>query len=439
MRRPKMKQLALRLLALFTITLSAASQLRGQNPVGSWQATLPAESQGLRIMLKIEKGETNGTTVSWKGTLYSIDQSHKGYPATTLNITGALIKFSVDDYHVSYEGTFSPDGNSITGIFTQGKSVPLTFDRATEATAWPTDSTPHKIQFVPVEADVKLEVLDWGGTGRPLVLLSGLGNDAHVYDKFALKLTPNYHVYGITRRGFVASSAPPPTVVNYNADRLGDDVLAVISALNLNRPIVVGHSIAGEELSSIGSRHPEKVAGLIYLDAAFPYAYYNHANTDPILDMVDVRTQIDALQAGAVLEPKFVDNMLTSVAQLEKDMQKTKDDLAKMQPPSPPPPPALGLAILFGVQKYTQIPTPILSIVACPHDFGDDFHATPEGKAAIVKEDEARCTAQADAFQSGIPSAHVVRLRNADHYVFRSNEADTLREMNAFIATLPKD
>jgi pimeloyl-ACP methyl ester carboxylesterase len=432
-----MKRLALRLIALFTITLFAASQLHAQNPVGSWQATLPAGSQGLRIMLKVEKGETNGTADSWKGTLYSIEQERKGFPTTTLNITGALIKFTIDDYHVSYEGTFSPDGNSITGTFTQGKSQPLTFNRATEATAWPIDPSPHKIQFVPVQENVKLEVLDWGGTGRPLVLLTGLGDDAHVYDKFALKLTPNYHVYGITRRGFGDSSAPPPTVDNYNADRLGDDVLAVISALKLNHPIVVGHSIAGEELSSIGSRHPEKVAALIYLDAAFPYAFYNHANTDWILDMVDVRTQIDAIQAGAVLEPKFVDNMLTSVAQLEKDLQETKQDLAKMQPPYPPAPPPLGLAIKFGQQKYTQIPAPILSIVACPHNFDDDVHATPEGKAAIVKEDGVRCTAQADAFQSGVPSAHIVRLPNADHYVFKSNEADTLREMNAFIASLP--
>jgi pimeloyl-ACP methyl ester carboxylesterase len=42
-------------------------------------------------------------------------------------------------------------------------------------------------------------------------------------------------------------------------------VLAVIAALKLDRPIVAGHSIAGEELSSIGSRHSEKIAGLIYL------------------------------------------------------------------------------------------------------------------------------------------------------------------------------
>ncbi len=37
---------------------------------------------------------------------------------------------------------------------------------------------------------------------------------------------------------------------------LGDDVLAVIKALNLHRPVLAGHSVAGEELSSIGSRHP---------------------------------------------------------------------------------------------------------------------------------------------------------------------------------------
>jgi alpha-beta hydrolase superfamily lysophospholipase len=44
---------------------------------------------------------------------------------------------------------------------------------------------------------------------------------------------------------------------------------------------------------------------------------------------------------------------------------------------------------------------------------------------------------QARAFEAGVPSAHVVRIPNADHYVFNSNEADVLREMNAFLAKLP--
>jgi alpha-beta hydrolase superfamily lysophospholipase len=45
--------------------------------------------------------------------------------------------------------------------------------------------------------------------------------------------------------------------------------------------------------------------------------------------------------------------------------------------------------------------------------------------------------AQAKAFETGLPSARVVRLPHANHDVFQSNEADVLREMNAFIASLP--
>lgn len=140
---------------------------------------------------------------------------------------------------------------------------------AQEGSAW-RDPSPHHVQFVTVDDSVRLEVLDWGGAGRPIVLLTGLGNTAHVLDGFARKLTRIGRVYGITRRGYGTSSTPAS---GYGADRLGDDVLAVLESLKINRPILVGHSVAGEELSSIGSRHPERVAGLVYLDALFSYSY----------------------------------------------------------------------------------------------------------------------------------------------------------------------
>jgi pimeloyl-ACP methyl ester carboxylesterase len=106
-----------------------------------------------------------------------------------------------------------------------------------------------------------------------MILLTGGNNSAHSSDPFAPKLTAWYRVYGTTRRGSGISSAPPLTRANYPADRLGDDVLAVIAALKLDRPILVGHSLAGEELSSVASCYPEKGAGLIYLDTGYSYAY----------------------------------------------------------------------------------------------------------------------------------------------------------------------
>src|SRR6266567_2576932 len=103
-----------------------------------------------------------------------------------------------------------------------------------------TDSSPHKVQFVTVEEGVQVEVLDWGGLGRPLIFLAGAGDTAHAFDSFAPKFTGQNHVYAITRKGSGASSKPAPANGNYSADRMGDDVLAVMHSLRIERPVLVG-------------------------------------------------------------------------------------------------------------------------------------------------------------------------------------------------------
>src|ERR1700675_1910972 len=118
--------------------------------------------------------------------------------------------------------------------------VPL---RSQQPPAWK-DPSSHSTQFVTVDKNVRLEVLDWGGSGKPLVLLAGGGDTAHVFDDFAPKLTSSFHVYGITRRGFGESGFSPE---GYGADRLGDDVLAVIDSLTRIRPVLVDYSLGGKD------------------------------------------------------------------------------------------------------------------------------------------------------------------------------------------------
>jgi len=127
------------------------------------------------------------------------------------------------------------------------------------------DPSPHRSVFATVEEGVRLEVLDWGGEGRPVVLLAGLGNTAHIFDEFAVKLSGPYHVYGITRRGYGASSRP---LSGYSEQRLSDDVLVVLDSLKLVQPVLIGHSIAGDELTALGAQHSDRLGGLVYLDAA---------------------------------------------------------------------------------------------------------------------------------------------------------------------------
>src|SRR5580693_4168672 len=211
------------------------------------------------------------------------------------------------------------------------------------------DSTPHTTQFVTVEQDVKLEVVDWGGSGRPLVFVAGLGNDAHVFDKFAPKFTAQHHVYGITRRGFGASSKPAPANGNYAADRLGDDVLAVMQALRIERPVLVGHSLAGEELSSIGSRFPNKVSGLIYLDAATGFAFYDPAHPLVEVEMNGIKKRIEEIEAGGVDEQAKLRELEIAISSFEAVLHQSNEDV-KTMPPLPPRPP-IQAALNFGMEK----------------------------------------------------------------------------------------
>ena len=435
-------RLNLRILWLCALAFLLARSLPAQKITGSWQGMItPRQGKPLRMVLQVLHDDSGAL----KARIYSIDQGSTGDWADSFSVQDSTVKFVIGMVGLSYEGKLSSGGDTITGTWIQEGRTPFTFRKTTKATAWsiPTDPTPHKVRFVSVEPGVNLEVLDWGGSGRPLVFLAGLGDTAHVYDHFAPQFTGKYHVYGITRRGFGESSDPTPNNENYSSDRLGDDVLAVMDTLHLSKPVLVGHSIAGEELSSIGSRHPEKVSGLIYLDPGYS-ALYPRALGDTQLDMIDVRNKIEQLlpyDPGGPEQP--IEALLATLSQLEKDLQgelKMKQNIlppaSSFAPPPPqqPAPPNAAFAIFNEEQKYTKITTRCLAIFAVPHDKA--VPTDPAHQAAAAAFELKRSTDMSNAFAAGIPSAKVIRLPNANHYVFRFNEAVVLRAMNDFLDTL---
>src|SRR4051794_9979842 len=129
--------------------------------------------------------------------------------------------------------------------------------------------SPPTVRMTQIAAHVSIEVLDWGGHGVPLVFLAGLGNTAHVFDDFAPQFTDSFHVVGITRRGFGASAGSPPPS---DLDTLVADITNVLDTLGLDRVVLVGHSIAGEEMTRFAEIHPSRCRGLVYLDAAYDRA-----------------------------------------------------------------------------------------------------------------------------------------------------------------------
>jgi pimeloyl-ACP methyl ester carboxylesterase len=196
-------------------------------------------------------------------------------------------------------------------------------------------------------------------------------------------------------------------------------------------------------LSSIGSRHPEKVAGLIYLDAAYQYAYYDRSKGFLDIEVNEVRRRLEQLELGKrPRNPKpLIDELLeTSLPELERTLRQIQERFKDVptQPSSPtkekPPIPPIIAAMNRGSQRYTDIRAPVLAIYALEAVSGPE--GSP-GRAEVEKRNQMKSD-QAASFQSGVPAARVVRLENASHDVFQSNEFEVLREMNDFIKHLPK-
>lgn len=322
------------------------------------------------------------------------------------------------------------------------------------------DPSPHRVQFVMVEPSVRLEVLDWGGTGRPVVLLAGSGNTAHVFDDFAPKLKDFCHVYGITRRGYGASSHPES---GYKEERLAEDVLQVLNSLKLVKPVLVGHSMAGEELTRLGDEHSDRLAGLVYLEAAadptdFPasspaYMALYHNLPAPMRDhpgpSVADRRSFDAYREWQVRsgEVAFPESELRNMFETNPD-----GSVGKYKASTP----AIHKAIGEGAQKrdYSRIRVPVLAF------FGMNCSEHPHGNYACIEHPrqkpeyqpkDAQERAAKEAFdaatsayvnrwkknlQNAAAGVRTVDLPGANHYLFISNEADVLSELRAFMARL---
>jgi non-heme chloroperoxidase len=114
-----------------------------------------------------------------------------------------------------------------------------------------------------------------------------------------------------------------------------------------------------------------------------------------------------------------VGELLTDLRQLEQELQQREEDFSQISSPQPIDNP-VSVALLDGQQRFTTIPVPVLAIFNVPHS--PVFLRTMEY--------------QAKAFEVQVPQARVIRIANADHYIFRSNEGEVLADITSFIASL---
>lgn len=102
------------------------------------------------------------------------------------------------------------------------------------------------------------------GSGRPLVLLHGNGEDHHVFDRVLPALAPGRALVGIDSRAHGRSprGEGPLTIAS-----MADDVAAALSALGLDRVDVLGYSDGGNVALELAVRHPGRAGRVVVCGA----------------------------------------------------------------------------------------------------------------------------------------------------------------------------
>jgi pimeloyl-ACP methyl ester carboxylesterase len=112
-----------------------------------------------------------------------------------------------------------------------------------------------------VSPKLGLHVDDGGSGGVPVVLHHGLGADLEVWRSQIDHLRRSRRVLAFDMRGHGRSPRRPEYTVDALVSDL-EDVTAVLPKFWL-----VGHSFGGTVLTAFASRHPERLHGLVYVDA----------------------------------------------------------------------------------------------------------------------------------------------------------------------------
>lgn len=122
----------------------------------------------------------------------------------------------------------------------------------------------YKDQYIET-SDGKIAVRDYGGSDPDVLLIHGNGSNLIAWETTTPFLTPRRRVVGMDIRNRGLSD---PARGIETADLLASDVRAVVDALELKNPLIVGHSYGGQIAEHYAARgNPYR--GLVLLDVMF--------------------------------------------------------------------------------------------------------------------------------------------------------------------------
>lgn len=289
---------------------------------------------------------------------------------------------------------------------------------------------------------VRLHFLDWGGKGQALLFLTGMGNSAHIFDNLAPRFTDRFRVMALTRRGHGESGRPE---AGYDTSALVEDVRQFLDTMEVKRVNLVGHSLAGDELTRFAGLYPDRAGKLVYLDAASDRSELTDADVfasmprvfallSPTLQDVSsyeaYRDWIHRNRYGFWSEAQEADLRATIFGTDGRLRPALPGNIAQ----------ALNQGALQHRPDYRRIKAPALSFHAIsslssafPWLSPDALAERSEAQLFLDKALIPHQRRQMERVRKELPDVQVVEMADTHHYMFITRRDEVLRKTRAFL------
>lgn len=162
-----------------------------------------------------------------------------------------------------------------------------------------------------------LQVKKSGSGERSIVFIPGLGCSGNVWDRTKQKLKKGYTCYVLTMPGF----AGIPARENPSFRGFEKAIAGFILQNQLNKPVLVGHSLGGSLAMAIASDHPDLISKIVVVDA-LPFLLALH---DTLTQPDEAACEQDIAELTTMTDEQFYKLQKRSIWRLVSDTSKQKD------------------------------------------------------------------------------------------------------------------
>jgi pimeloyl-ACP methyl ester carboxylesterase len=270
--------------------------------------------------------------------------------------------------------------------------------------------------------------------GRPIVLVHGFGASTYTW-RFNLDVlaAKGFRVYAYDIKGFGLTAKPKDS--QYHIVAFARHLVDFLDALKIERPILVGNSMGGAIVTRVALLHPERVAGVVLIDAAPPhYVMLDRPTSGVVGDLKDAAKEAAAKPSGPGLRERLglrLAKALISRQTVERGLRAAYHNPQKFVTDE-------AVEVYYRPLFIDGAAEALAAITNRPKEPGEPFPPlkTLKPPALIVwgRHDRVIPVATADYFASELPGARRVIFEDSGH-VPHEEEAEAFNTLLAEFAS----